>query len=186
MKTFVVSWGFVAVLVGVSGIPRNAAIPMPALCLALVAGLLLYIAVRPAFRDRVLSAGVRTLLAFNLVRFFGLYFVWLSRKGLIAGDVAVLAGWSPVIVALGAIVVLLAFRPQDAVGRQAILVWNIVALLDVVVVFAVMSLMARPGSALQSRFHLFPLSLLPTFFLPLLFVTNVLVFLWWLRGRGPR
>jgi hypothetical protein len=186
MTTFVLCWAFVAVIVGFSGILRNTALPMPALCAVMTLGLLGFLATSRARRDRALAVGIRSLIAIHLLRFIGVYFLWLSRQGLIAADYGLLAGWGPLIVAVGAVVLLLVFRPEDATGRQAILLWNIIGSLDVLLVFAVMSRMARPDPLVQGGFTSLPLSLLPTFIVPLVIVSHVLIFVWWFRGRGGR
>ena len=186
MKTFVLGWAFVAVLVGFSGILRNTALPMPAFCTVLTLALVGYLAISRQRRERALGVGIRTLIAIHLLRFFGIYFIWLSSQGLIASDYAVIAGWGPIIVALGAVVILAALRPDDPTGRLAILVWSIIGVVDVLPVFAVMSRMARPDPLVQGGFTALPLSLLPTLILPLIIVSHVLIFVWWLRARRRR
>lgn len=184
MTTFVICWAFVAVIVGFSGILRNTALPMPALCAVMTLGLLGFLAMSRPRRDGALAVGIRALIAVHLLRFIGLYFLWLSSQGLIAADFGLLAGWGPLIVAVGAVVLLVAFRPEDAIGRQAILLWNIIGSLDVLLVFAVMSRMARPDPLLQGGFTSLPLSLLPTLILPLVIVSHMLIFIWWFRAWG--
>ena len=184
MKTFVLCWLFVAVLVGFSGILRNTALPIPAFCLAMTLTLLAVLAVSRELRERALSTGIRGLVAVHLLRFFGIYFLWLSQQGLVARDFAVLAGWGPIIIAIGALLILIALRPDDARGRQAILIWNVIGLLDVALAFAVMAQMARPDPLLQGGFASLPLSLLPTFIVPLIIVSHALIFVWWFRQRG--
>ena len=186
MTTFVLCWAFVAMLVGVSGILRNTALPMPALCAVMTLGLLGFLAISRPRRDRALALGIRALIAIHLLRFIGIYFLWLSSRGLIAADYGLLAGWGPLIVAVGAVVLLLAFRPEDPTGRQAILLWNIIGSLDVLLVFAVMARMARPDPLVQGGFTSLPLSLLPTFILPLVIVSHVLIYVWWFRARVGR
>ena len=183
MKTFVLGWTFAAVLVGFSGILQNTRLSMPALCVAITLGLIALLAVRRDWRDRALGLGIRTLLAIHLVRLFGIYFLWLSRQGLVAGDVAMLAGWGPLIIAGGAMVILIALRPDAPQGRQAIVLWNVIGLVDVLLTVAVMTRMARPDPLLQGGFASLPLSLLPTLFLPMIVVSHVLIFIWWYRSR---
>src|SRR5687767_2064159 len=101
MIIFVLCWAFAAVLVGFSGLLRNTALPMPGLSAAITLTLIALLAVSRELRTRALSSGIRTLVAVHLVRFFGLYFVWLSRQGLLARDFAIIAGWGPIIIATG-------------------------------------------------------------------------------------
>ena len=183
MKTFVLSWTFAAILVGFSGILRNTRLSMPALCVALTLALIALLAIRRDWRERALSLGIRALLTVHLVRFFGIYFLWLSRQGLVSSDAAMLAGWGPIIIAIGALVLLFAFRPSVAYGRQAIVIWNAIGLVDVLLTAAVMTQMARTDPLVQGGFASLPLSLLPTLTLPMIIVSHLLIFVWWLRLR---
>ena len=63
MRFFVLSWLFVAVLVGYSGVLRSAKLPIAALSVAITLGFLATIAVSRYYRLRALSAGMRALLA---------------------------------------------------------------------------------------------------------------------------
>jgi hypothetical protein len=183
MKTLLIAWTFAAILVGFSGLLRNTNLPLPALCVAITLGLIAFLAIRRDWRERALALGIRALLAVHLARFFGFYFLWLWRQGLVADDVAMLAGWGPIIVAIGAVVILIAFRPDVALGRQALVVWNTIGLVDVLLTFAVMTQMARPDPLLQGGFASLPLSLLPTLLLPMIIVSHVLIYIWWFRRR---
>ena len=178
MPVFVLCWLFAAVLIGFSGVLRNTALPMPALAIVLTVALLAVLAVSREYRRRALDTGIRALVAVHLVRFFGIYFLWLAAQGLIAGDHATLAGWGPIIIAIGALIVLYVFRSGDGRAPQAVLVWNIVGLLDAAVVLAVMAQMTSGDALVQGGFTSLPLSLLPTFVLPLLIVTHLLIFVW--------
>ena len=184
MIIFVLCWLFAAVLVGFSGLLRNTALPMPALSAAITLTLVALLAVSRDLRRRALSSGIRTLLAVHLVRFFGFYFVWLSRQGLIASDFAVIAGWGPIIVATGALVILVVFRPGDERSRMAILAWNVVGVLDILLMTAVMTRLSQPDPLVQGGFTALPLSLVPTFIIPLAIVSHLLIFVWWVNRRS--
>ena len=185
MILFVLCWLFAAVLVGFTGLLRNTALPMPALSAALTLTLVALLAVSGELRKRALDSGIRTLVAVHLVRFFGFYFVWLSRQGLLASDFGMIAGWGPIIVATGALVILVVFRPGDERSRIAILAWNVVGVLDVLLMTAVMTRLSQPDPLVQGGFTALPLSLVPTFIIPLVIVSHLLIFVWWGRsGEG--
>jgi hypothetical protein len=184
VRVFVLSWLFVAVLIGYSGLLRNTRLPMPALAMAITLTLLLAIALRRDYRERVISMGVRALIALHLTRFVGIYFLWLYNQGLLPRNFAVPAGWGDIVVALLAVVVLVAFRPQTPSGRTAILIWNVIGLTDILMVLARGAEMARTDPLFQAGFTALPLSLLPTFIVPLIIVTHIVIFLWWARTRG--
>ena len=181
MRFFVLSWLFVAVLIGYSGLLRNTRLPMPALGVAITLTLVAAIAVRRDYRERALRAGVRPLVAVHLVRFAGIYVLWLSSRGLLPRDFAMSAGWGHIVVAALAAMVLLAFRPDTKTGRTAILVWNVIGVVGVLFVFATAAPMASADPLVQAGFTSLPLSLLPTFLAPLIIVTHMLIFVWWAR-----
>lgn len=184
MITFVLCWLFTAVLVGFSGLLRTSALPMPSLSAAITLALLALLAVSRELRARALSAGIRVLLSVQLVRFFGVYFLWLSRQGLLPRDFAILAGWSPIILAIGALALLVVFRPGDERWRMAAMGWNVVGVLDILLMTAVMTRMAQPDPLAQGGFTSLPLSLVPTFIVPVIIVNHLLIFVWWFRERG--
>lgn len=181
MRFFVLSWLFVAALVGYSGVLRTTQLPMPALGVAITLVLVAVIAIRRDYRERALRAGVRPLIAVHLTRFAGIYVLILHNRGLVPRDFATAAGWGHIVVAALAAVVLLAFRPDTRAGRTAILTWNVIGVVGVLFVFATVSRMASTDPFLQAGFTSLPLSLLPTFLAPLVIVTHVLIFFWCLR-----
>jgi hypothetical protein len=63
VRFFVLSWLFVAVLVGYSGILRTTQLPMSALGGAITLGFLATIAISRYYRARATAAGVRALIA---------------------------------------------------------------------------------------------------------------------------
>ena len=62
VRFFVLSWLFVAVLVGYSGVLRTTQLPMAALGTAITVGFLATIAVSRYYRARATAAGVRALI----------------------------------------------------------------------------------------------------------------------------
>lgn len=176
MITFVLCWFLVALVVGYSGILRGAAVPMPIFAFAITITLLALLAVRGDIRKRVLGLGVRALVAVHLTRFVGFYFLKLYRDGLLPRDFAVPAGWGDIVVALLALVVLVAVRPDTPRGRLAYLIWNIIGLVDILMVIVNGARMMATDPSLQGGFTSLPLILLPLFLVPIVLVTHVLIF----------
>ena len=184
MRFFVLSWLFVAVLIGYSGVLRSTQLPMSALGVAITLALIAAVAVRREYREKALRAGVRPLIAVHLARFAGIYILWLYDRGLLPRDFALAAGWGHVAVAVLAVIVLLAFRPEAKTGRTAILAWNVIGVVGALFVFLSASRIARADPLAQAGFTALPLSLLPTFLAPLIMVTHVLIFVWWARATS--
>ena len=183
MRFFVLSWLFVATLVGYSGVLRTTRLPMPALGVAIALVLIAAVAIRRDYRARALRAGVRPLIAVHLTRFGGIYVLMLANRGLLPRDFALAAGWGHIVIAVLAAILLLAVRPDTKAGRNAILAWNALGVFDVLLIFAAAVRMVAPDQILQAGFTSLPLSLLPTFLAPLIVVTHVLIFIWWASAR---
>ena len=170
-----------ATLIGYSGVLRSTRLPMPALGVAITLAAIGALAIRRDYRQKALRAGVRPLIAVHLVRFAGIYVLWLASQGLLPRDFALAAGWGHVIVAAAALIVLLAVRPDTSSGRTAILVWNTIGVVGVLIVFAAATRIAA-ADPLWQAFTGLPLSLLPTFVAPLVIATHFLIFVWWRAG----
>src|SRR5690349_4742828 len=130
VRFFLLSWLFVATLVGYSGILRTTRLPMPALGVAIAVALIALIGIRRDYRARALRAGVRPLIAVHLTRFLGIYVLMLANRGLIPHDFALAAGWGHIVIAVLAVILLVAARPDTTTGRNAILAWNVLGVCD--------------------------------------------------------
>jgi hypothetical protein len=187
MPIAVLIWFLIAVVVGFSGILLSVPLPLPMLGALITIILLVVIAVRRDLRDRALAGGVTPLIAVHLTRFVGFYFLWLYSRGLLPRDFAVPAGWGDVLIASTAIVVLLIVRAQPARRgtRFAVLIWNVAGLIDILMVVAIAMRLTRADPGVQRGFATLPLSVLPTFLVPLVIVTHVLIFVWVARTAPP-
>lgn len=148
---------------------------VPAVVLGLSALLLLAYFRLATVRAWVDALDLRTLVLLHVTRFVGLYFLVLSRRGVLPSDFAVPGGIGDIIVATLALVVV--FAPlADASRERAIRIWNVIGLVDIapVVLTAVRLDLANP---LQMRVMTYlPLSLLPTFLVPLLIATHIIIY----------
>ena len=123
---------------------------------------------------------LRSLVLFHLTRFVGIYFLVLYQRGELPRAFAIPGGIGDIIVAT--LVLPIAFAPLEPAKRyRAISLWNIIGLVDIllVVVTAARINFAAPLQ-LRALTHL-PLSLLPTFLVPLLIATHVIIYLRTLR-----
>ncbi len=139
-------------------------------------GLVLY----PYFRFRMLRDWIdgldaRVLLQIHLSRFVGILLLLLWHRGELPYAFAVPAGFGDIIVALAA-VVLVAVPLDQSRFRRYLTIWNVVGFLDLVfVVFTAASIILVDPLQLRTLTHL-PLCLLPTFLVPLLLATHVMIF----------
>lgn len=147
---------------------------LPALALAL-GGL----AVLAGFRFAPLRQGweeidLRTLVLLHVIRLIGVYFMVLHQDGVLPRAFAIPAGASEVAVAVMALPVALA--PLDEPRRRrAVRIWGFAGLLNLLfVVFMIARLNLTAPLHLRALATL-PLSLYPTFLLPLLLATGVFI-----------
>lgn len=128
-----------------------------------------------AVRAWVNSLDLRALVLLHVTRFVGFYFIVLYQRGELPRAFAVPGGIGDIIVAAAALCV--AFLPfAPATRLRAIVIWNVVGLVDIlmVIVTATRINLTTPGE-LRALTQL-PLSLLPTFLVPLILATHVILF----------
>ncbi len=167
-------WLIAAVLVGNFRLLVGQPAPIfPAMALTLTGLVLLaYHKVR-ALRTWIDALELRALVLLHVTRFVGFYFLALHDKGLLPGDFAIPAGWGDILVATGALLAcLLPLSPLAR--RKAISLWNVVGFFDLMLVVLTLAWLD------MSQMHAFtalPLSLLPTFLVPLLLATHIMIYL---------
>jgi hypothetical protein len=170
-------WLLLALVLGGSGLLREARPPLPqVLIFGLAAAVLVLFWTPTAFRRWALAVDLRGLVMFHVTRFVGIYFLVLYGRGELPFAFAVPGGWGDIAVAVTAIGVCLFARPATAVGRAVFFVWNLVGLVDIVfvVVTAARLWLIDPGS--MGALLRLPLSLLPTFLVPIIIATHVIIF----------
>lgn len=180
-------WFVAALATGVSGVLGRLPFPAPAMVPVLTLACLAAVAFSPGLRDAVMRRGPAPLVALHLVRFVGIYFLYLNSRGRLPGEFAIAAGWGDIAVAVGAIAVLAWVLPARTAGRRrALLAWNIFGLVDIGMVIATAMRLAitRPDNLME--FARLPMALLPTFFVPLIIASHILIFIWLARGAPDR
>jgi hypothetical protein len=130
------------------------------------------------------TVDLRVLVAFHLTRFVGFYFLVLHARGELPYAFAMPYGWGDIAVAVVAVALLALVRPAGPSGRGAYLAWNLIGAADILFVVATAGrlAMADPGS-MQALTRL-PLALLPTFVVPLIIATHVIMLSRLVRGRA--
>jgi hypothetical protein len=126
-------------------------------------------------RKWALNVDVRCLVLLHVTRLFaGAYFLVLCQRGQLPCGFARPAGWGDMVVAVLALAVLCAARTQFA--KTLLLTWNTLGLIDII--FVVLSALRFGLNDWQSMHALreLPLSLLPTFLVPLIIASHVLIF----------
>ena len=126
-------------------------------------------------RKWALNVDVRWLVLLHVTRLFaGAYFLILCQRGQLPCGFARPAGWGDIVVAGLALAVLGATRTQFA--KTLFLIWNTIGLIDIsFVVFSALRFGLKDWQSMHALREL-PLSLLPTFLVPLILASHVLIF----------
>jgi len=171
-------WLGLAVAAGASGRVAMLRPPAPQLVVAALT-VLLVLAGRMA---PGLAAWLRTIdpragIALHLIRFVGIYFLILESRNELAAGFAIPGGIGDTAVAILAVGLLVA-SPAAGWWRRAALAWNVLGLLDILFVVVSAARLGRSDPAGMAPLLRLPLSLLPTFIVPLIIGSHL-----WLFGR---
>ena len=129
-----------------------------------------------------LNTDLRWLVLFHLTRLLaGAYFLLLCQRGQLPCGFAKPAGWGDIVVALLALALVGAMRAEFA--KTLLLIWNALGLIDIIfVVFSALRFGLNDWQSMHALREL-PLSLLPTFLVPLIIASHVLIFVRLIRVR---
>src|SRR5947207_14935311 len=135
-----------------------------------------------SIRVWVLNIDLRWLVLFHLTRLFaGVYFLVVCQHSELPCGFARLAGWGDIVVAVLALAVVGATRTQFA--KPPLLIWNTLGLIDIIfVVSSALRFGLKDWQSMHTMREL-PLSLLPTFLVPLIIASHVLIFVRQIRAR---
>lgn len=171
-----VIWFIAAIALGASGVLERARPPAPQLLIAALAiALLLASRISVTVRDWLKKIDLRALVALHVTRFVGFYFLVLCRRGELGCDFAIPAAWGDVVVATLAMILLLSWK-FTSTRRAWVGVWNVIGLLDILFVVASAARHGIADSSSMAALLRLPLSLLPTFLVPLIIATHLFIF----------
>ena len=169
------AWFCFALAVGVGGSFRNASTPVVTLTVCTLAALTLIAGWKiPLFRNWAATVDLRVLISLHLVRFVGIYFLVLGGRGALPEMFAKPAGIGDIAVASVAVVLLVV--PNIPSWQIVLRIWNFFGFIDIVfVAFSALRSGLQDWQAMAPLREL-PLSLLPTFLVPLIIASHVLIF----------
>lgn len=134
----------------------------------------------PRFRAWASKLDLRAILTLHALRApIGVGFLVLEARGELTGAFARVAGYGDIVVGLLAVALLASFGRTDAIKpTRALLCWNALGLLDIaIVVFQAQRLLLFVDPQGMMALAKFPGSMLPSFVVPLVVSTHLLVFL---------
>ena len=132
----------------------------------------------PGFRQVVSSLDLRVLTWAQTWRVVGVVFLILYQRGLLPGVFALPAGWGDIAIGVTAPVVAWFWRPPYP--HKTFIVWNVLGLLDLVMAVSFGILASRTpmgivaGDVTTRLMAMFPLSLIPTFLVPLFLIFHLI------------
>lgn len=169
-------WFIVAVAVGRQELLLR--LPQPvlsALVLSLTALLVILCRRVTPLREHLDQLDLRWFLIPHLTRFVGIWFLVLHQRGIMPEAFAVPAGWGDIVTAaLAGLILILPLAP--ATRRRAVTIWNAVGLVDLLFVVATAARLTLAGSTGMQVMGYLPLSLLPTFLVPILLASHLVLF----------
>ena len=150
--------------------------PLP-LGIAAVAPILLFLAwfsLSPGFREFTMSLNPRALTLIQTLRLEGFAFLVLASFSILPRIFALPAGWGDI--AIGATAPLVALRLAAANRRGGFLVWQILGIADLVsaVALGTLARVIDPNGIPTGAMTVLPLSLIPTFAVPLFFILHLI------------
>lgn len=184
VRLVVFVWLALAALVGSTGALRRSPVPPPAITAGLTIAALLVVRLSPRARQAVHELGPGPLVLFHVVRIAaGAYFLVLGANGVLPHEFTTMAGWGDILVGVGAVWVLWRALPARTAGqRLALIAWNVLGLLDILGVLGNAVRLFIQNPSFVEPFMSLPLAILPTFVVPIVIVSHVLLFSWTRRS----
>ena len=135
---------------------------------------LLWFATSKGFRQFALSLDPRTLTFIQSWRIVGFTFLVLYSAGILPGVFALPAGWGDM--AIGATAPLVAIKLANPSHRRGFIFWQILGISDLVtaVTLGALTRLISPDGVATGVMTMLPLSLIPTFAVPLLIMLHVI------------
>jgi hypothetical protein len=127
----------------------------------------------PRLQRWAMTVELRWLVLLHVTRFVGLYFFLLCSRGELPFAFAAPAGSGDIMVALLA-VLLLALSGER--NWSMLIIWNTLGLIDILFVVILALRLGLEDWRSMHALREFPLSLLPTFLVPLIITSHVLIF----------
>jgi len=127
----------------------------------------------PTLQGWARTVELRWLVLLHLARFVGFYFFLLCSRGELPFAFAAPAGWGDIVVAALAVLLL---ALSGARNWNMLVIWNTIGLTDILFVVLTALRLGLEDWRSMHALREWPLSLLPTFLVPLIIVSHVLIF----------
>lgn len=170
----VLIWFVIACIAGYTGAVKNVLPPL--IIFTIVVVLILMSVFAGSFRSWVCSIPLNNLVAIHLTRFVGFYFLYLYGKGVLPYEFAVYGGWGDIAVA--ALALTLIVLSADGVVKSPVyyFLWNMFGLIDILFVVGIAAKLFFANPENMAELIRLPLSLLPTFLVPIIIFSHLVIF----------
>lgn len=151
--------------------------PMPQIAVVALTVALMVVVLRVEWaRAWVWALPVRAIVALHLTRAVaGGAFLYYLALGHLPSAFALPAGWGDILVAALAFVLLVTVAPVPGMHRRIYQLWNLLGLLDILLVVANAARTAVADPPSMIALLQLPLSLLPTFLVPIVIVSHAVI-----------
>jgi hypothetical protein len=176
-------WLAVALLIGATGWFRHASAPAVAITVwSLTLIVLVTVWKVSLLREWTATTSLRGLILFHITRFVGVYFLLLYQRHRLPYDFAVPGGIGDTLIATAALILFASRHLYES--RSLVLLWNSFGLFDIVLVVTTALRLGLRNWQSMAALRELPLSLLPTFVVPLIIVSHILIFIRIARTRS--
>lgn len=176
-------WFLIAAAAVAAGLLRLLPVPPPVIVAVLALAAIVVALGGRAMRAWVFAVDMRAFLFPHLVRFVGISFLLLVQRKVLA-PAFVPIGWGDTIAAIGAVLLLaMHVDPARRAGWWMWLAWNLFGLADMTLLIVTGVRLVSEDPSQFAMFLRLPFGLLPTFFVPLIIATHVVMIVRLLRSR---
>jgi len=153
--------------------PNDPPLPLGLAALTPIVVFLVWFAASPGLRQFTMSLNPRTLTLVQSWRVAGFVFLILASYGILPSVFALPAGWGDI--AIGATASFVALKLASPDHRRIFVVWQVLGIADLVtaVTLGTLASVIDPHGIPTSAMTVLPLSLIPTFAVPLLLILHV-------------
>ena len=175
VQIILIIWLILAIVVGEMGLlTKIPPVSIQIILVSLTVLCILWYLLSIKFREFISRIGVRGILVLHLVRYVGIYFLYLYSLERLPYDFAVKGGWGDIAVAVFATILLIV--PGLLQRKSLLLIWNVFGLLDIIFVVATAGRINMSSPEELYELTILPLSLLPTIIVPLIISTHLFMF----------
>ncbi|HEV2463095.1 MAG TPA: hypothetical protein VGT04_04780 [Acidobacteriaceae bacterium] len=163
--------------------PKQPPLPLGIAALAPIIVFLVWFALSASFREFTMSLSPRVLTLVQTLRIEGFAFLVLASYSILPRTFALSAGWGDI--AIGATASLAAWKLATPNRRGSFIVWQILGIADLVnaVLMGTLAGVINPHGISTGAMTVLPLSLIPTFAVPLFLILHVICIAQALRWR---